>query len=88
MSLLKLPGQCDRCGVPGTTYMGSMFNTEMICYDCREKERSHPQYQLACLAERDAVRNGNLNYQGIGLPTELNPYINNETSNTISLHLK
>jgi hypothetical protein len=46
----------------------SFFNTQMICMDCVEKERKHPDYQKAKDAEHAAVLRGDYNYQGIGYP--------------------
>lgn len=48
-----------------------MFNTEMICMDCKSKERKHPKYEEAREAERQAVLNGNYNFEGIGKPNDL-----------------
>lgn len=49
----------------------SKFNTEIICLDCKDREKRHPQYAEADRAETTAVRNGNLNYPGIGAPPDL-----------------
>ena len=62
---------CDRCQKETTSYSMSIFNTEQICPDCEEKERAHPQYQLARNAESCAVRRGDLNFPGIGKPEDL-----------------
>lgn len=58
---------CDRCGnsLHGVRTM-SMFSKECICMDCKEKEKSRPDYQMACDAEREAIQNGNRNFVGIG----------------------
>ena len=59
--------KCQRCG--GTLKNGfttSMFNTDTICLDCKEKERKHPLYKEACDAESNAVKNVNYNFEGIG----------------------
>jgi hypothetical protein len=60
---------CQRCGGPtnGTTTM-SMFNEDIICMTCKEKEKQHPEYKRATDAEISAVRAGNYNFKGIGLP--------------------
>jgi len=49
----------------------SMFNTDMICYDCETREKAHPKYKEARLAERKSVRSGNMNFVGIGKPDDL-----------------
>ena len=59
---------CDRCG--GSLENGrimSMFNTECICMDCKQKERKRPDYKMATEAEMDAVRHKTRNFIGIGL---------------------
>ena len=39
---------CDRCHRPTVTRIMSMFNLDMICPACKEDERKHPLYELAC----------------------------------------
>ena len=61
---------CDRCGSSlenGRTM--SMFNTDCICMNCKNKEKQRPDYQMAQDAERDAIMHGNRNFVGIGLQT-------------------
>ena len=43
----------------------------MICLSCAEKEAAHPKFKLAQDRERAEVKKGNLNYEGIGLPSDL-----------------
>ena len=65
-------GKCDRCGESEVGYLtGSVFNTEMICMACEDKERDHPKYNLARETERMEVRMGNYNFKGIGKPSDL-----------------
>ena len=56
---------CDRCGesTNNVTIM-SVFNTDVICKECKDLERKDPDYQLACDIEREEVRKGNTNFQG------------------------
>ncbi|MDY6471170.1 MAG: hypothetical protein SPK70_08910 [Succinivibrio dextrinosolvens] len=35
-------GVCERCHKHNTSFRMSMFNTQMICSECVEKERNHP----------------------------------------------
>ena len=58
---------CDRCGQPlhGCSIM-SMFNTDVICMNCKMKEKSDPRYRKAVEADNEAIRNGNYNFKGIG----------------------
>lgn len=57
---------CDRCGggLSGGRIM-SMYSTECLCIDCKEKEKARADYQAAVKAELDEVKKGNLNYKGI-----------------------
>jgi hypothetical protein len=56
---------CDRCSrsTDGVTTM-SIFNQDVICKDCKEEEKNHPNYELACELERKAIKNGDFNYPG------------------------
>lgn len=58
---------CDRCGKPlnGCSIM-SMFNTDIICMDCKRAEKNDPRYKQAFEADRDACAHGNFNFKGIG----------------------
>ena len=58
---------CDRCG--GTLADGrimSKFDTSCICMTCSEEEKNHKDYQKACDAEIEQIKQGNLNFGGIG----------------------
>jgi len=63
--------KCDRCQCHTNITTGSWFNQEMICRDCDQKEREHPRFEEAKLAESLAVQLGNLNFRGIGKPHDL-----------------
>ena len=45
----------------------SRFNTDTICLACSEDEQAAPGYPAARDAERQAVKNGDYNFAGIGL---------------------
>ncbi len=63
--------KCDRCGGPlaeGRTQ--SMYNADVICVECKRKERGRPDYERAVAADVAAVKAGNWNYKGIGLDDE------------------
>lgn len=62
---------CDRCACETIVTTVSMFNTEIICLDCKKKEREHPLYEAAQLADDEQIRQGNYNFQGIGKPADL-----------------
>lgn len=63
--------KCERCKSNTQVHMMSMFNTQMICLNCKDIESKHPQYQTAVDREREEVMKGNMNFIGIGLPTNL-----------------
>ena len=58
---------CDRCGgsLDGGRIM-SMFNTDCICMDCKEKEQQRADYRKAVEADHAEIRKGNYNFEGIG----------------------
>ena len=64
---------CDRCKQPpiNSTTIMSKFNTQVICTPCKEKEMKHSKYIAACKAEDQEIRNGDLNFPGIGKPEDL-----------------
>lgn len=62
---------CDRCKKPAVSLIMSMFNTEMICDECKAKEAQSPMYEQAVAAEMAQIKLGNYNFQGIGLPAHL-----------------
>lgn len=68
----KVKGQCDRCHLPhnNRTTM-SIFNTDTICIPCKKAEQNHPMYPLASDKEMEQVKQGNFNFEGIGLPADL-----------------
>lgn len=64
-------GVCERCHKQSSTFRMSMFNTQLICPECIEKERNHPSYKKAVETERNEYLKGNRNFFGIGLPADL-----------------
>ena len=62
---------CERCHKPtnGITIM-SMFNEQVICMDCKGKEKQRPDYDKAVQADIAEIKNGNYNFKGIGLKEE------------------
>jgi hypothetical protein len=63
--------KCDRCFISVRMSVMSMFNEDIICMPCRDKEAAHPKYQEAVEAEAVMVRNGIMNFKGIGKPADL-----------------
>lgn len=63
--------KCQRCGEETSITTMSYFNTQIICMECDEKERAHPDFKKAQEAEIAQVRAGNYNYEGIGKPRGL-----------------
>jgi len=66
-----MANQCNRCGVETNTTIMSMFNTETICLDCKERERKHPLYSEAVQKDMESIKSGNYNFAGIGKPQNL-----------------
>lgn len=62
---------CDRCGKQSSFSTGSYFNTQQICMECDKKERDHPDFARAREVELEAVKRGNYNFRGVGLPVDL-----------------
>jgi len=57
---------CDRCG--GSLESGrimSMYNTECICIECKERELLRRDYRKAADADHAEIKKGNFNYKGI-----------------------
>lgn len=62
---------CDRC--KGSLEDGrtmSMYNTDCICMKCKDDERKRPDYWSAVAADHEQIKQGNYNYEGIGLKDE------------------
>jgi hypothetical protein len=57
---------CDRCGAELKIRIMSMFNEDVICMSCKEKEMEHPKYNEAREADMNEIRKGNYNFKGIG----------------------
>jgi len=59
---------CDRCG--GSLEAGrimSMYNKDCICMKCKDEETRRADYREALEADREAIAQGNRNFEGIGL---------------------
>lgn len=57
---------CDRCYEQTSVTIMSMFNTEILCMECKQKEKLDPRYKQAQAADDAAIRAGNFNFKGIG----------------------
>ena len=62
---------CDRCGISTNVTRMSMFNTDILCPECIDLERKHPDFSKAHDADRAEIKKGNYNFQGIGKPQDL-----------------
>jgi predicted amidophosphoribosyltransferase len=62
---------CDRCKAKAKFFKMSFFNTDMLCSVCLKKEQTHSEYKRAVEVELEQVKAGNYNYEGIGLPNDL-----------------
>ena len=67
------PTHCARCAadLSKVTSIVSKFNLDTICYPCKRREKAHPAYHEADMAEVASVRAGDMNFVGIGCPPEL-----------------
>ena len=63
--------RCHRCHEETSITMMSMFNTETLCSQCKTVETKHPKYDEALAAECAAVKSGDFNFPGIGMPEDL-----------------
>ena len=62
---------CDRCQKETSSSTMSWFNTQVICLQCSEDEKSNPNYDLAKKVELEHVLKGNFNYSGLfAIPDE------------------
>ena len=48
----------------------SMFNEQIICLKCKEKEKKRGDYDKAVQADIEEIKKGNFNFKGIGLKEE------------------
>ena len=58
--------RCERCGTGTDVTIMSMFNTQIICQECKEEEKQHPDYEKAVDADVAEIKKGNFNFPGIG----------------------
>ena len=62
---------CDRCNKKTRFHIMSMFNCDELCVACKEKERAHPEYKSARIADDAAIQAGNFDFPGVGKPADL-----------------
>ena len=62
---------CGRCNIQTNITRMSYFNEDMCCPNCIEVEKQHSEYAKAVRVENLAVRNGQTDFKGIGLPIDL-----------------
>ena len=60
-------GTCQRCGAESKVHTMSMYNEDLICMDCKDKEAKREDYDKAREADIKEIRKGNYNFKGIGL---------------------
>ncbi len=63
--------KCDRCKKETLSLRCSRFNTQMCCIDCLKEEEAHPEYPRAKAVELEEVKQGNMKFEGVGLPADL-----------------
>ena len=59
-------GTCHRCFKESTVHTMSMFDVSLICMDCADAEKLHPDYSRARDADHNAIKAGDYNFEGIG----------------------
>jgi len=62
---------CERCLGAANPSIMSMFNEDIICLNCKDKEIKHPSYQQALEADIAEIKKGNYKFHGIGKPSDL-----------------
>jgi len=66
-----MKSHCQRCRKYTNVTIMSMFNQDIICGECKDEERNHPQYEEAWQAENASIKAGEKNFPGIGLPKNI-----------------
>ena len=66
--LREWTGKCQRCMRDSDVHIMSMFDVSLICTQCWEYEKLDPSYKKAADFERAAIKDGDFNFKGIGLP--------------------
>jgi hypothetical protein len=62
---------CGRCERETAGVSMSYFDTALICLDCDAIEVRHPAHAEAVRREEEAVRRGETNFRGVGVPADL-----------------
>ena len=57
----------EDCYKTSTGFIMSMYNEQMICAPCKDRETKRDDYRAAADADDAAIRQGNFNFRGIGL---------------------
>ena len=58
-------GSCQRCFEKTNGHIMSMFNTQLICFGCKDTETKRDDYAKACDVEHEAVKAGDYNFKGV-----------------------
>ena len=69
--VLEWEGICHRCSKTTDFHIMSMFDVALICHSCLMIERNHPEYPKATEAELLSIKDGDMNFKGIGCPQDL-----------------
>ena len=70
---------CERCKRETTHLKMSFFNTDICCITCIKEEREHPNYAEAKNIEIEECKKGNMNFEGIGLPSDFSRFLENRS---------
>ena len=75
--------KCARCGVDTNVTTMSYFNEDILCVECSELERRHPDFARAQAIEERHVRDQDLNYKGVGLPEGYREWAERQTQRSL-----
>jgi len=59
--------KCERCENETIKCIMSFFNAQLICFECFEKEKKRPDFEIARERENEEFKKGNYDFEGIGL---------------------
>lgn len=53
---IKAVQKCQRCGAPLDSRGLSLLKDEVLCYECKEREKSLPEYKIAAADLRKTAK--------------------------------
>ena len=70
---MKVIVYCERCKEDSSEFFVSLFNSDVICSKCTKEEQKHKKYKEAVRVQLSHLKQGDLEFKGIGLPNDLKP---------------